>query len=626
MITMFSCHSNVLRFSSGISCRDSIWQILPYSTWKAVAIVIAVMMSFVANAANIQNIGCRKTTSLDGQWNAIVDPYNHGFYHRFQLDLPFDGKGLSDYDFDTSETLRVPGDWNTQRENLMMYEGRVWYRTKFSYALPKGKRLFLYFAAANYEATVWINGKEIGRHTGGFTPFQFDITDNIRNAADDDKTAVNSLVVCVDDTRQPGGIPTMNTDWWNYGGLTRSVSLIETNETFVNDYSVGLSGGYVQLNDSKAEQKITVEIPELKYKKLIITDEQGRATFSLGKKRPQLWTPESPKLYDVRISYGDEQISDRVGFRTIAVKGRDILLNGKPIFLCGVNIHEECKADKASGRTNRRITSIDEDRELLAMAKELGCNFVRLAHYPHNEEMLKAADEMGMLVWSEIPLYWGIDWNNKETYKLAEQQLAEMIDRDHNRASVIIWSIANETAVNKERTDFLTRLANKARTLDDTRLISAALQNVNKRLTPTTYTVEDPLKDALDIFSYNEYIGWYDAPKEFCDSITWQLDTDKPVVISEFGGGAKLGRHGKVGEFFCEENLVELYRHQFTMLRKIPGLAGTIPWVLMDFRSPHRLLRGIQDGYNRKGLYSEYGEKKAAWQIVKDWNTEHAAR
>ena len=198
-----------------------------------------------------------------------------------------------------------------------------------------------------------------------------------------------------------------------------------------------------------------------------------------------------------------------------------------------------------------------------------------------------------------------------------------MISRDHNRASIIIWSIANETAVRKDRTDFLTNLANKARTLDDTRLVSAALQNVNKRLTPTTYTVEDPLKDALDLFSYNEYIGWYDAPKEFCDSITWQLDTDKPVVISEFGGGAALGRHSGKNAFFSEDNLVELYKHQFTMLRKIPGLAGTIPWVLKDFRSPHRLLEGIQDNYNVKGLYSKDGQKKAAWQIVKDWNEEH---
>ena len=582
-----------------------------------------------SDAQLIQNVSSRHTVSLDGDWRCIVDPYNHGFYHRFQLDLKFDGNMLSDYDFDTSPTLRVPGDWNTQRPELMNYEGRVWYRTKFDYKPAEGKRLFLHFSAANYIAQVWLNGKELGRHEGGFTPFEYEITGQT-------KAEGNSLVVCVDDTRLPGGIPTLNTDWWNYGGLTRSVCLVETDKLFIKDYSIQLSRtdsrkieGYVQLSDKAAKEAVTLQIPELKVKTQLTTDENGRATFTL-KAKPKLWTPESPKLYNVNITHNGETVTDNIGFRTIATAGNKILLNGKEIFLCGVNIHEESVGD-----AHRCITA-EEDSVLLALAKDMGCNFVRLAHYPHNEDMIRMADKMGLMVWSEIPLYWGIDWNSKETYALAEQQLGEMISRDHNRASIIIWSIANETAVNNERTAFLTKLANKTRQLDDTRLVSAALQNVNKRLAPTVYTVEDPLKDALDIFSYNEYIGWYDAPKEFCDSITWQLNTDKPVVISEFGGGAKhftaqdnvknavtecVRNNPKA--FFNEDNQAELYRHQFTMLRKIPGLAGTIPWVLTDFRSPHRLLEGVQDGFNRKGLYTDKGEKKKAWQIVKDWNDEH---
>ena len=572
----------------------------------------------------IQNPDNRHTTSLDGEWKSIVDPYGHGLICGFWRDETFDGSRLQDYDFDTSETLMVPGDWNSQKKELFYYEGLMWYRTKFNYNLAAGKRLFLHFGAANYEAQVWLNGKKLGTHTGGFTPFEFEITDKIK--AND-----NSLVVCVDNTRRPDGIPTMNTDWWNYGGLTRSVVLIETDATFIRDYSTHLSKdgknieGYIQMDgmdtaSSGKSSRVLLQIPELKIKKEFTLDQNGRCTFSV-KSRPQLWSPDSPKLYDVSLTYDGTMLNDRIGFRTITTQGHKILLNGKEVFLCGVNIHEEATA--TTGGDNKRCTTKEEDARLLGMAKELGCNFVRLAHYPHNEDMLRLADEMGLMVWSEIPLYWGINWRNSKTYDLAEQQLAEMIARDHNRCSIIIWSIANETAVNKERTDFLTRLAGKARELDGSRLISAALQNVNKRLAPTVYTVEDPLGDALDLFSFNEYIGWYDAPKNYCDSITWQLNTTKPVVVSEFGGGAKLGRHSGKSAFFSEDNMVELYKHQFIMLEKIPGLAGTIPWVLQDFRSPHRLLIGVQDNYNRKGLYTEKGQKKQAWQIVKDWNDRH---
>ena len=571
----------------------------------------------------IQNVNARKVTSLDGQWKALVDPYDHGSNHRFWLDLKFDGKALSDYDFDTSPTLNVPGDWNTQRSEFFYYEGIMWYRTKFDYQLQQGKNLFLHFSAANYEATVYLNGKRIGQHTGGFAPFEFDITDKV-------KPEGNSLVVKVNNTRRSDGIPTMNTDWWNYGGITRSVMLIETTPTFILDYNIQLAQTAVPdskgrakgieisawLNKKEAGKDITIEIPELKVKETTTTNQDGRIALTL-KNQVTLWTPEAPKLYDIILTYDGESVKDEIGFRTISTKGQSILLNGKEVFLAGVNIHEE-----AAGIT-KRCTTREEDSTLLAMAKELGCNFVRLAHYPHNEDMLRMADKMGLMVWSEIPMYWGIDWKNQKTFALAEQQLEEMIMRDHNRASIIIWSIANETGVNKERTDFLTKIANKARQIDPTRLISAALQNVNKRLAPNVYTVEDPLAEALDLFSFNEYIGWYDAPKEYCDSITWKLNTTKPVVISEFGGGAKIGRHSGPDAYFSEDNMVSLYKHQFTMLSKIPGLAGTIPWVLKDFLSPHRLLQGVQDNYNRKGLYSEKGEKKAAFQVVKDRNLKH---
>lgn len=595
---------------------------------KLVMTIIVACVALTASAQAMVNVGARKIQSLDGQWKSIIDPYGHG-NGSYWRDRDFDGVRLQDYDFESSPELKVPGDWNTQRPELYYYEGNMWYRKRFVSEQQEGKRVILHFGAANYKTKVWLNGKEIGEHEGGYTPFEFDVTDIVKRGKE------NSLVVRVNNERLADGIPTFNTDWWNYGGLTRSVCLVEVEQTYIYDYKVEISDnfkqvkGYVQLKGEKCGgQQVTVSIPELKAKQTIMTDAAGRGEYSIKVKNVSLWSPENPKLYEVAVSYGNETIKEEIGLRTIKTRGDKILLNGKEVFLAGVNIHEETFGD------SRRAVSEDDDRQLLQAAKDMGCNFVRLAHYPHNEGMTKMADRMGLMVWSEIPLYWGINWRSSKTYDLAVAQLKEMIGRDHNRASVIIWSIANETAVNKERTAFLTNLANEARRLDDSRLISAALQNMSKQLARNVYTVEDPLHEALDLFSFNQYIGWYDNTKYAADSITWVLPEDKPIVISEFGGGARYGMYGKdfvekYGSkaakdlFFTEDNLVELYKHQFNMLGKIKGLAGTIPWVLKDFRSPHRMIPGVQDDFNRKGLYTDKGERKAAWKVVKEWNEAH---
>ncbi len=147
---------------------------------------------------------------------------------------------------------------------------------------------------------------------------------------------------------------------------------------------------------------------------------------------------------------------------------------------------------------------------LLGWAKEMGCNFVRLAHYPHNEQMIRQAEKMGIMVWSEIPVYWTIQWSNPATYQNAENQLTDMITRDKNRANIIIWSIANETPQSPERLDFLTRLAAKARSLDNTRFVTAALEK--EEIKPGLMTVDDPLGKLFDIISFNRVcrlVRWF---------------------------------------------------------------------------------------------------------------------
>ena len=573
----------------------------------------------------IQNVGTYEGTTIGGAWNYIVDVQEEGYYDYrmnptrwgfFQNAKPQRPEDLIEYDFDKSPTMQIPGDWNTQDERLFFYEGTVWFKTSFPAVPMQDYRTLLYFGAVNYDCHVWVNSHHVGHHVGGFTPFNFDISDLLREGE-------NTVIVKVDNKRHAEDIPTQIFDWWNYGGITRDVRLVKVTPVYLEDYNLQLQKAdakaktrdisfSVRLNKPEAGHKVSVSIPELKLEKQLVTDAEGKAsaTLKVGAKRLQLWSPENPKLYQVQLSLDAATYFDEIGFRTIETRGKQILLNGKPIFLKGISIHNE--KPNGGGRAN----TAEDARTLLTWAKELGCNFVRLAHYPHHEEMVREAERMGILVWSEIPVYWTIAWKNPKTYENAQRQLRDMISRDHNRANIIIWSIANETPHSPERDLFLGNLAQYARTLDNTRLISMAMEvtgasNYVNRL-------NDNMNKYVDVVSFNQYVGWYrdvnDAPK-----MTWEIPYDKPVIISEFGGGAKYGLHGPKNQRWTEEFQENLYQENLAMISKIEGLAGTTPWILKDFRSPRRVLPGVQDYYNRKGLVSDRGEKKKAFYVLKKW-------
>jgi len=562
-----------------------------------------------SSSSLIANIPARSTVSLNGAWHAIVDPYENGVGSGFFRDeKPRTKSDRVEYSFDLAPVLNVPGDWNTQRESLMFYEGPVWYRREFSYHKREGIREFVYFGAANYRATVYLNGEKVGEHEGGFTAFNFEVTSTLRDGG-------NFLVVEVNNVRRVESVPTLKYDWWNYGGITRDVALVEVPETFIQDYWVQLSrgsqneiSGWVQLNGAQVRQQVTLEIPELHVREVLKPGSEGMASFKFSAK-PELWSPDHPKLYEVSLTSGRDSVRDQIGFRTIEVQGTKILLNRKPIFLRGISMHEE-----APFRDGRAFSQ-EDSQTLLGWVKELGCNFVRFAHYPHNENEVRLADRMGLLVWSEIPVYWDIDWTNPATLASAQAQLRDMIARDHNRAAVILWSLSNETPVKPERVTFLKQLASDARGLDDTRLITSALNHVDETGADVR-TISDPVGDALDVLGLNEYLGWYWGRPEDADRMQWKSSWNKPLIVSEFGGGAPAGRHGQADERWTEEYQDNLFQHQLAMIEKIPGLAGITPWVLMDFRSPTRLLPGVQDYHNRKGVISNRGEKKLAFYTL----------
>ena len=568
----------------------------------------------------------RPAMSLNGEWASIVDPYFSGLY-SFHHEEKKNGWFLNykakpgdpfptEYDFATAPKLKVPGDWNTQRESLLFYEGPVWYEKDFTYAPKEHTRVFLHVGAANYQSYFWVNGKKVCEHEGGFTAINCEVTSVVHGGD-------NFVVAAVDNTRREDNVPTLETDWWNYGGMTREVSLIEVPETFIDQYDVHLErgegstiGGWVHVAGAKAGEKVEAEIPELGARSSATTGEDGRAALRFDVKGLERWSPETPKLYKVVLRAGDDSIDELIGFRTIETRGTEILLNGKPVFLRGVSIHAE-----APYRTGRAYS--DKDAEtLLGWAKELGCNFVRLAHYPHDETMLRAADRMGLLVWSENPVYWALEFDNPKVLAKAEEQLDEEIDTSRNHAAIILWSMANETPNTPARTQFIETLAAGARSLDPTRLITAALL---VRGNGNTKIIDDPLGKALDVIGFNEYIGWYEGHPESADVTNWDIAYQKPLIVSEFGAGAKAGLHGGEDERWTEEYQANVFRHQLPMLNKIAQLRGMSPWVLMDFRSPNRPLAGIQDEFNRKGLISDQGQKKEAFYVLQKAYQDHSA-
>ena len=568
--------------------------------------------SVYAQSAMI-NVSARHCTNLNGKWQVIIDPAGAGDWRQvWKEKKPEKKTDFFEYSFEGGPVFNVPGDFNSQMTELKYFEGTVWYKKSFDYNPDKNKRLFLHFGAVNYLADVYLNGNLLGKHEGGFTPFQFEITNSVHNGG-------NSIVVRVNNQRLKDGIPGLGFDWFNYGGITRDVNLVETDNSFISDYFIQLKKhsfnevqGWVKLNGAHSRQNVEIKIPELKIVYKSKSDDTGLAEvkFSSGF---DLWSPENPRLYKIIIQCETDTIVDNIGFRSIEAKGSKILLNGEPVFLKGINIHEEnpFRAARAFSESDASI--------LLTWAKELGCNMVRLAHYPHNEYMIRLAEKMGIMVWDEIPVYQQVEFSTPGVSNKMDLMMREMINRDKNRCGVIVWSLSNETSPSPSRDRALVNLSDKCRQLDSTRLITSVIND--QHYNNNAINVWDTLYRHFDIISLNEYLGWYVPWQGRPEDVKWNfVCKDKPIVISEFGGEALYGNNkGPKDEAasWSEEYQEQIFKDQVEMLKAIPDLCGTFPWLLVDYRSPGRMHPVYQNGWNRKGLLSDHGDKKKAWYILK---------
>ena len=594
---------------------------------------IGLLMQVSSQTALINNVQARSVKSLDGKWQYIVDPYETGFYdYRYKelnekdagaywnSDVPINKSDRKEFGYADKYTLNVPGDWNSQQEKFLYYEGTVWYKKTFDYKKSKqGNRIFLYFGAVNYKADVYLNGHKLGEHKGGFTAFNFEIKDDFL------KEKNNVLVVKVDNKRYADEVPTLNTDWWNYGGITRSVQLVEVPENFIQDYVVQLSSngknieGLVEINGQSPEKNITIEIPELNIKQQVVLN-NNQASISIEAAHLQKWSPENPKCYRVILSSNSDRVVDKIGFRNIEVKGKQVLLNGKPIFMRGICVHAEIPQEV------RRAYSKKDAALLLGWAKELECNMVRLAHYPHDENMTRLADSLGLLVWSEIPVYWTIDFKSDAVLEKAKAQLREMIARDKNRASIIIWSVGNETPVSDARTKFMSNLIATVKSIDSSRIVSAALE-VNYNVREASRVINDPLGQYVDMVAFNEYLGWYGGIPSDIKNAKFSTVYDKPLFISETGAEALSDFKADSLTRFSENYQTWFYKEQIKMLHHMPdNFVGISPWILADFKSPKRNNPVYQEGWNNKGLIDHHGKKKPAFYILKAYYTEMKQR
>ncbi|MDR0221569.1 MAG: glycoside hydrolase family 2 [Lachnospiraceae bacterium] len=578
----------------------------------------------------------RPKESLGGQWHYGIDQYDTCLRNKWYLEQTHDENGRplpQDASFDEWETMVVPSCWNMHSEKLFLYEGSVVYTRRFAYerggamwtshpttdnSSSEGnggneensdlsERVFLKFGGANYRTLVFLNQTYLGLHQGGSTPFYIEITDVIKSA--------NRLLVVVNNTRRRESVPMDNTDWFNYGGLYRDVELLRLPLVFIRSFSIGLipdnscySSPHIFVEtriDGALTGIATLRIPELNIAAEIpIADGSGRIELAAD---PELWSPEHPRLYEVSLGLNDDLISDRVGFRTIRTAGNDILLNGNSCYLKGVSLHEDSAAH------GKAVTEA-EIRASYALAKELGANFIRLAHYPHAEAAARIADEVGLLLWEEIPVYWAIDFGNPATYADAENQLGELITRDINRASVIIWSVGNENPDTDERLSFMGGLAERARELDGTRLVAAACLVDHERL-----VISDRLAARLDIIGINEYYGWYDPDFVKLPLLFENSAPEKPVVISEFGADAKAGYRGGRDEMYTEDFQLDVYEKQIETLSRIDYVRGISPWIFIDFRCPRRL-HPRQGYYNIKGLVAaDRKYRKLAYYALQEY-------
>jgi len=556
----------------------------------------------------------RTSICLNGQWNITFDPDNTGLqkgYHR--------GENLSE------DVSYVPSCWNLQLHKFD-YFGVVWYSRKFTTAISSNSRLI--FHAVSGQAVVYLDGKELGQHYGSYNKFWFDIPHL--------SAGEHLLVVKVDNTiNDEDTMPLRFVDWFVWGGIYRNVELEQFNNLSIDKIHIDtewdglkVSGVNVKVQvknwiDKEITDDFSLEMESAgkTFKKITIQPGSVQdVSFTLKEFKPILWDTENPHLYMLHISCGTDDLYERTGFRKIETKNNRILLNGREIFIKGVNRHND--HPELGYAINASLILRD-----MQIIKDLGANAIRGSHYPNDPIVMDYCDQMGLLFWEELAF-----WNHPAhslakplLHQRALQMAREMIERDYNHPSIIIWSIQNESkSSSQEGLDLFSKIAVQMRQMDSSRLLSYA----------SACGKNDICFDLVDIACWNMYPGWYDddepldnLDKRFAlklkDARNWLTENKqlKPFMITEFGAAALLGETTfEDGRRYTENYQQKLLEKAIKGLIDSKVVQGFFIWQFCDGRTalPSKISIGRPRSFNNKGIVDEYRKPKLAYYTVRD--------
>jgi beta-glucuronidase len=591
-------------------------------------------MSDLAGLLRPQQNAHRNLLDISGLWDFQMDPREEGEAAGWFRALP------------RPRPIAVPCSWNDLYDDARDYLGLAWYLTRiWAPAGWRGQRVFLRVGSANYAAKVWVNGTVVAEHQGGHLPFVAEIGPQLT------WDQPNVIAITVENKqllgRVPpgpgesgggvagvlGGYPATTYDFFPYAGLHRQVVLysvpaeahidgitvataIEGSDGVVN-VRIHASGGYagrgqVRLNDTETE----------------LSFQAGSAEATLRVPSARLWAPGSPHLYPLAVTLADGQrptdsYALEIGIRTIAVRGSQLLLNGQPVKLTGFGKHEDFPL---SGR-GLNLPMWVRDYELL---RWIGANSYRTTHYPYAEEAMDLADRLGILVINEIPAV-GLNFEDPpeataQRLAQATQQLRELIARDKNHPSTIMWNVANEPMggpllgagppvpeAAEAGMRFFRQIYDETRRLDPTRPVTM----VGVQGGPLEW------HGIFDVVCINRYYGWYTQAgrlDEGAETLARELDElgsrfGKPIIITEFGTDTIPGTHAQPAEMWTEEYQVEFLRRYLDIAAQRPFMAGMHVWNFADFKTGQGTSRAA--GMNFKGAFTRDRRPKMAAHFLR---------
>lgn len=548
----------------------------------------------------------RRINALDGEWYYCKDAQGTGAQNGFAAALPT-GK----------LPIIVPSCWDNE-PGMIHYEGDVWLETDFDTQLPNAR---IVFGAVNNECDVYLDGKLLGSHYGGFTEFAFvceNLTPGMHHLCLRTSNVHNSV-----DT-----IPLTDVDWFHYGGIIRSVEVHEFNKALIErvklEYEINANNtvaltAKVILIGACEDAPLTLKLgDQVIAQENVCVSGKGEAVLTATLENVKRWSPEEPNLYTFTVEFAGDTLRERTGFRTIEVCDRQFMINGKPFIFKGVNRHEE----HPDWGFAVPVKLIKRDIDII---RGMGCNMIRGSHYPNAKATLDYMDETGMMFWEEIPM-WGFPeapLKNELVRKRGVQMHTEMVTRDYNHPCIIVWGLNNEVQTGTQAAWEVAKLFSETlRSHDKTRLITYA----------SNHPLEDICYEFADFISINYYIGWYGGPLEnwpaFLEKLTAYLDEtgngDKPLVMSEFGAGGVYGETAFEDVMWTENYQQKYLEYTLELFLNHPRMNGTIVWQYGDIRvclEPRRALARPRS-FNNKGLVNEYRHPKLAYYSVKKIYTE----